>query len=451
MHQRNCDCNLLPVSLDHIGHVVDVKWICDQGHNLKWASSSQLGNHHNVNYKMMSAYLCSGMTQVQYERLSEFADFGIMSEHFRNKSAVTFSAIIEVLAKESVHFALFDECQISKEKKEDGITIMTDARHHCRKNSYHTDHVALGQHTHKVINIQHITKQQDRCTQRHENIGCNQMYDDFERKGVKINIHSHDRNMSVNKTIRTKDTVKNCNERWHATKPLTQGLKKISSGARRNMGKTWHPELADKGSRIRNHMYYAMDNCAGNPDTLRQLIDNSILHFQNNHDNCADDSACKEAQYVPEFTILSDPVATRLLTDFLHSLTLYKNAADYTLSKDTYYVESFNNSCLMYLQKRIHYKEMTYSMRINLAVLNWNEHVDRPFTSRRTLQQVHHNRRYLGKKAYKKKTYMFVNDIWQLLIRVIEDGEQLPDININLNNNQDDNDDDHYYDEISED
>ena len=113
---------------------------------------------------------------------------------------------------------------------------------------------------------------------------------------------------------------------------------------------------------------------------------------------------------------------------------------DYVLSKDTYYVESFNNSCLIYLDKRIHYKESTYSLRISLAVLSWNEHVDRTFTSRKRLEQVNHNRRYLGKKVYKKKTYMFVNDIWQMLLRVLLEGEELPGVN---SDNEDENDDDH--------
>ena len=52
------------------------------------------------------------------------------------------------------------------------------------------------------------------------------MYEEFERKKVKVNIHSHDRNMSVNKAIKTKDGVRNCSGRWQATKPLSQGIKK---------------------------------------------------------------------------------------------------------------------------------------------------------------------------------------------------------------------------------
>ena len=91
-------------------------------------------------------------------------------------------------------------------------------------------------------------------------------------------------------------------------------------------------------------------------------------HFQDNHENCSADSECKAQYYVPNFNKLTDSSAVKLLTDFLHSLTLYKNAQDYALSKDTYYVESFNNVMLVYLDKR-----RTYEMKRDLAILDWNE------------------------------------------------------------------------------
>jgi hypothetical protein len=48
---------------------------------------------------------------------------------------------------------------------------------------------------------------------------------------------------------------------------------------------------------------------------------------------------------------------------------------------DTYYVESFNNVLLQYHDKRIHFSQEVCQLRTNLAVLDWNEHVNRPTTS----------------------------------------------------------------------
>ncbi|KAH3711129.1 hypothetical protein DPMN_070629 [Dreissena polymorpha] len=308
-HQKICRHDLAPKSLNQSGHVAETEWTCTDGHVLIWNSSRQLGTQYMVNYRMMLAYLCSGITNIQYERFSEFGDIGVLSHRFRLRSSLTFSAVISVLCKESVQFALQDEVQLAKDKQESGISIMTDARHHCRKNSYHTDHVALGMYSHKVVNIQHITKTQDSCTQRHETIGCEDMYRDFKRQNINVNIHSHDRNQSVNKSIRNKDNVQNCNERWHAAKSIMPGIKKISSGAQKNMGVTWHPELSDKGARLRNHIFYSLDNCKGCPARLRSLIDNSVNHFQNNHENCQEDSQCKTVGYVPDYAIIRSPVA----------------------------------------------------------------------------------------------------------------------------------------------
>ena len=269
IHQRNCHHELHAKSINHSGHVAAIVWTCNTGHMVNWESSSVLGKQYTVNYRAMLAYICSGIKQIEYERFSDFLESGTLTDYFRIQAAMAFSAILSVLTRESIQFALLDEIQASKDKGQNGISIMTDARHQCRKNSYHTDHVALGQYTHKVINMQHIDKEQERCTQKHETIGCEQMYEDFKRQDITVSVHSRDRNLSVNKVIRGKDGVQNCNERWHATKPVTMGIKKISSGARKNQGKTWHPELSDKGSRVRNHLYYAIDNCRGDPNVLR--------------------------------------------------------------------------------------------------------------------------------------------------------------------------------------
>lgn len=106
-------------------------------------------------------------------------------------------------------------------------------------------------------------------------------------------------------------------------------------------------------------MYYTTDNCDNNPQTLHQIIDNCIPHFQNNHNNCDIDSERKTPNYVPDYwyIIVNDASAVCLLTQFLHSLTLYKNTEDYALSRDTYYVESFYNTCLIYLDMHVHYKD----------------------------------------------------------------------------------------------
>ena len=149
---------------------------------MNWISSSELGKNFSVNYSSYLGQLCSGMTAFQYERFCEFVDIGTVTKHFRQTAAVTVSNVIGLITRQSVQNALVEEIVTSGE---DGISVMIDTRHHCRKNSYHTDHEALGTNTHKVINMQHITRDEERSTQGHETVGCELMYSKFEKKKKK--------------------------------------------------------------------------------------------------------------------------------------------------------------------------------------------------------------------------------------------------------------------------
>ena len=82
------------------------------------------------------------------------------------------------------------------------------------------------------------------------------------------------------------------------TKNVAKEMAKISQGKVKDKGKTWFPELVDKrtqfycdiimymyivpiiGKSIKTHLYWAMKNCNGNSETLRELIDSIPKHYQ---------------------------------------------------------------------------------------------------------------------------------------------------------------------------
>ena len=258
---------------------------------------------------------------------------------------------------------------------------MTDARHAYRKNSFHSDHIAIGQEPHKIVDVQYITKSDETSSQKHENFGCSKMHEGFDRDGTKVVDHAHDRNSSVNKQIKDRQGTTSSNDSWHGTKPIKSAFKKIASGSQVNIGRTLRPELSDKRAKFRNNVYYSMEHCNGNATTLRQMLDSCILHFQVNHQHCSDESPCEEQGYVPNLDIVRSPDAIIILQDFLHKQTAYRYAKDFVLARATYYIESYNNICLVYLDKRLQYKNKMYELRRDLSVLDSNIHVDRPYTS----------------------------------------------------------------------
>ena len=44
--------------------------------------------------------------------------------------------------------------------------------------------------------------------------------------------------------------------RWH---------EQLGKGTKRDCGKTWHSELANKTAAVKDHIYWSIDKCAGNP------------------------------------------------------------------------------------------------------------------------------------------------------------------------------------------
>ena len=83
------------------------------------------------------------------------------------------------------------------------------------------------------------------------------------------------------------------------TKNVAKEIKKIAHGAKKLEGVSWWPELSDKckvcklynkveymyfhaGKSTKVHMYWAMKNCTGSAEDLRQKIMNTSKHYQVN-------------------------------------------------------------------------------------------------------------------------------------------------------------------------
>ena len=157
--------------------------------------------------------------------------------------------------------------------------------------------------------------------------------------------------MSVNKIVKANE-VNNCHDRWYVARSAAREMKGVSSEVKKNCGKTWHPELIDKTAKTRIHLYWSIDNCKGDPALFKFHLDNLITHFCNNHCQCDSSSTCREPDYVPNYDVIKNPVAIKLLIDFIHHTPIYRQPNDYIYDRDTFLVESFNNGALIYLDKQ---------------------------------------------------------------------------------------------------
>ena len=228
-------------------------------------------------------------------------------------------------------------------------------------------------------------------------------------------------------------TVVDSYDTWHGAKEVRRAMSKVTKGTRANLGKTWHPELRDKGAGVKTHVYWAMKNCNGDAAQLLRSLDSIVDHYMQNPANCHPTSRCKQNNYVPSRDIIMDPIAERLLRNCIRSLYIYQHPEKYTHCRDTHYIESYHITILIHVDKRLHYHSLMYDIKLGIAILDWNEHVDRPATSVQYRVRPYQPRRQSGYRVLTPKLfYSFVDRIWDCFLHFVNFGP-----NQNNEDNQD--------------
>ena len=367
-----------------------------------------------MNERLLHGYCCSGMLPSTYERLCKGSGIGCVDFKLRRSFRQAHGQATQQQYDESCTQALQMEIahSVHDEKEFGEIDIQTDARHCWRKNSKDTSVVCIGERSHRVIICETVTKQDDPVSQRHEKEGSVRIKDKLDNEGVGIGVWTHDRNMSINKAIREWD-ITNQNDVWHTVKAVKRPLRVLSTGPKYKIGKTWHPELADKVESVATHCTYAIKRCDGDLNKLRANMDNITDHYKGNHSNCYPESRCQtDPKYEPSKITIKSAEAEKLLRGTLKAITLYKYPKDFILYRDTFHVESFNNVLNVFTDKRIAMGTQEYIRRSNMAVCHWNENVHREVTSTKLIKDTSNPHRMKRKNVYKRATAQYRVEIW---------------------------------------
>jgi hypothetical protein len=110
--------------------------------------------------------------------------------------------------------------------------------------------------------------------------------------------------------------------------------------------------------------------------------------------------------------VITDKATVDAFLAKIKSLPIYRHADSYARCRDTFWIESFNHALLTYLPKRIHFGDLTYQMRMDIAVMDWNENVDREVTSEKLIVDGRRPNRRLPFKCRKAKTDNFRWKVW---------------------------------------
>ena len=190
-------------------------------------------------------------------------------------------------------------------------------------------------------------------------------------------------------------------------------MSKVSYGRKYKHGTVWHRELMDKVDPVATHFQYAMRTCEKDPTKITEKLENIVSHYENMHDKCPKESRCRTDQnYQPSRELLTQDIAKELLLKSIKETVVYKNPANFCHAKDTFYVESFNNSLLVFMDKRVAFGDVEYMSRSQLGTLHWNENVDRASTS----VYLRHGRRQ-KKRNLVRPTYQYHSKVWQCFVQ----------------------------------
>eukprot|EP00731_Ephydatia_muelleri_P037463 Em0477g2a len=214
-------------------------------------------------------------------------------------------------------------------------------------------------------------------------------------RGLNITEVAHDYQATIKLYVRQLGMV-NSYDTWHVASYLCR------YGPYKD--RTWFTELSDKG------MYF-----------LDILIKMEYLAIQQGAPRVITKVALLRVPVNSQVTFqkrkpLTMPAAISAYEAALRKTLIYKNADSCHLCRDTYWVESFNHQLLTYLPKRIHFHTKTFEMRMNLAVMDWNENCQRMATSHHEYTDVRRPDHHSTYNVLVKKTYRFVNNIWSMYV-----------------------------------
>ena len=240
-HRKCCTQPLLLKKMTFSGHVAVIHLKCSRAsggsHSYSWASSPQLPTGaYLANERILHGLAFSGMRPSHYNRFVKGAAIGSIHKQKRRDFMKSYSAFVQEEYEESIEDALLEEqasnvLLVPEEEIKNTIDIKTDARHGHRRNAKDTSVVALGENTKKVLLHVHVTKEDDKVTQRHEVIGTKRTYDYLDSKELDVGVHVSDMNMGV-RGFTKKEQPEVKHEEWHGEKGLKINLLSVSWGTK---------------------------------------------------------------------------------------------------------------------------------------------------------------------------------------------------------------------------
>ncbi len=196
---------------------------------------------------------------------------------------------------------------------------------------------------------------------------------------------------------------------WHKAKEIPEKLGPLAK-RRENTGLLYWIR------HIKRHLYWCVGNCNQNPAKLEKLWLSMLEHVTDNHQNCLYGNLELE---VNRTYLTTESSAFKELKDFSMSKSWLADFPFLVNNRHTSYLECFHNVILKYASKRIAYRS-GYTMRIALAILDWNYNVGRnvKYYTRKWNKRT---KAFSLKTISEPKEYKYLNPILENIIEQVSE------------------------------
>ncbi|CAH3153238.1 unnamed protein product, partial [Pocillopora meandrina] len=282
--------------------------------------------------------------------------------------------------------------------------VITDARHDSSQLAAHTTVSALSSLTKKVLAVVNWSRANETSAVSREVPMTKELLTYLsETQGFHVAEVTYDFVLQLTTWILSKGMLDSFDS-WYGAKSVTKAMKEVASGAQRDEGSKWFFELFDKVKSTRTLVYFCMKNSPPNEEEFQGTLLNVVDHYQGNH--------------VMSKKLLTKPEVVAACREAIVGTSIYRHASDYMQCRETYWIESLHSVMLIYAAKRIHHGDDTYNMCMELAILDWNENVNREASSLQMYQHTRHPNCLAEIRVLTSKTFNFRGTIWSTFFNI---------------------------------
>ncbi|XP_063956776.1 uncharacterized protein LOC129269419 isoform X1 [Lytechinus pictus] len=362
------------VTVNPSGTSGHIEWTCSNGHNDRFCIQETINRTHVGDVKLATSIFVSGNNYLKVRHMLEVMGLHpISSRLFHSMQSHYVCPEVE----DSFNKYLTEK---ANELKEKDVVVCGDARNDSPGfSAQYCTYTLLDEESKDIVHVEFMDKREagDKSPNM-EPLALERALEAVKAKGVSLSELVTDAHSTIAGMIkRDYPELRHSWDIWHGAKNLGKKLTKAASTAKTKPLRYWVKRLV-------NHFWHCAETCEGKVDLFYSKWRGIVHHVCNKHEwllteGLGGEPRCEhgDIEEREEWLLPGSPphkALVRLVMDkkFLNTLVKFVNF------RHTGELEVLHNHILMYCSKRYSFGYAAYRARNLLAMIDYQEHKDRP-------------------------------------------------------------------------